>query len=84
MIGSNIREKRVQLGMTQEKFAELIGCSQSNVSKYENEELGIDAMMIPKIISGGGELQMNAVCAVLGAISLALGILVAILKTRNH
>lgn len=54
MIGSNIREKRVQLGMTQEKFAELIGCSQSNVSKYENEELGIDAMMIPKIISALG------------------------------
>ena len=37
--------------MTQEKFAKLVGCSQSNVSKYENEELGIDAMMIPKIIS---------------------------------
>lgn len=49
MIGANIKKKRVQQGMTQERFAELIGCSQSNVSKYENEELGIDAMMLPEI-----------------------------------
>ena len=35
MIGASIKEKRIRLGMTQERFAELIGCSQSNVSKYE-------------------------------------------------
>ena len=51
MIGASIKEKRIRLGMTQERFAELIGCSQSNVSKYESEELGIDASMIPKIAS---------------------------------
>lgn len=49
MLGANIRDRRIKLGMTQEKFANLIGCSQSNVSKYENEDLGIDATMIPRI-----------------------------------
>lgn len=49
MIGKKIKEKRSRRGITQEKFAEMIGCSQSNVSKYENDELGIDAMMLLKI-----------------------------------
>lgn len=48
MIGENIKNRRIQLNLTQGKLAELIGCSQSNISKYENEELQIDAMMIPE------------------------------------
>ena len=48
MLGTNISDTSLRLEMSQEKFAQLIGCSQSNVSKYENGELGIDATMIPK------------------------------------
>lgn len=46
MLGSNIRMLREKRELTQEALAKMVGCSQSNISKYESDSLGIDAAML--------------------------------------
>ena len=49
MIGQAIKAIREERGITQYELAKRLGYSQSNISKYENGDLGIDATFLIKI-----------------------------------
>ena len=49
MIGQAIKAIREEHGITQYELAKRLGYSQSNISKYENGDLGIDATFLIKI-----------------------------------
>lgn len=49
MIGQAIKAIREERGITQYELAKRLGYSQSNISKYENGDLGIDANFLIKI-----------------------------------
>lgn len=48
-ICASILEKRVELNMSQKEFAEYMGISQSEVSKYENGESSFKISILAKI-----------------------------------
>lgn len=49
MIGQAIKAIREERSITQHELAKRLGYSQSNISKYENGDLGIDANFLIKI-----------------------------------
>ena len=46
---NRIKELRIQRGMTQKDLAKLLNCAPTAVSKYELEQLGLDADLIREL-----------------------------------
>ncbi len=64
MFGSKLKKARKKKGLSQEKVAELINTSRSNISKYENEVLEPNLETIKKLcelynISADELLEIN-------------------------
>ena len=49
MIGERIKELRIEKGITQKQLAEILGCSQSMVTRWEKGECDATGEIIKKL-----------------------------------
>lgn len=57
-IGKRIRERRIEIGMTQDRLAELVGVSRSNILRYEHG--GINEVPSGKLKAIADALHVDA------------------------
>ena len=60
MDGSEIRELRIRLGLTQRAMADVVGVSANTVARWERGQLGISAAMIDRILVAATSLPSGA------------------------